>query len=86
MLTPRHSLGQEKLETTLTLRLQLTSGPEKSASWQQDYGQLLLRNDCIKLAGDVAHFGNGHEFTKLCLPACGLATLFPKDLILSFLT
>eukprot|EP00439_Symbiodinium_sp_Y106_P081391 s408_g20.t1 len=32
----------------------------------KDYEQLLLRNLCIKLKEDISHFGNGHEFTKLC--------------------
>lgn len=31
-----------------------------------DYEKLLLRNDCLRLAQDVALFGAGHEFTKLC--------------------
>ena len=35
----------------------------------KDYEQLLLRNLCIKLKEDVSHFGNGHEFTKLCVSA-----------------
>lgn len=32
----------------------------------KDYEKLLLRNDCLRLAQDVALFGAGHEFTKLC--------------------
>ena len=32
----------------------------------EDYEQLLIRNDCLRLAQDVALFGAGHEFTKLC--------------------
>ncbi|CAE7561524.1 LTA4H [Symbiodinium natans] len=32
----------------------------------KDYEQLLLRNLCLKLKEDVALFGTGHEFTKLC--------------------
>ena len=35
----------------------------------KDYEQLLLRNLCIKLKEDISHFGNGHEFTKLCVSA-----------------